>query len=91
MKTVRLGKTALEVSRIGIGGIPLTRPSEEDAIEVVQRALDLGVNFIDTAVGYDPSEDRIGKALAAWTGRRDQVILATKSPGRDKANIWKRV
>lgn len=85
MKTVRLGKTGLEVSRVGIGGIPLTRPSEQDAIEVVQRALDLGVNFIDTAVGYGPSEERIGKALAAWPGGREQVILATKSPGWDRA------
>jgi len=75
MKTVILGQTELEVSRVGIGGIPLTRPSEEDAIGVVQRALDLGVNFIDTAIGYGISEERIGKAIA---GRRDQVILATK-------------
>jgi predicted aldo/keto reductase-like oxidoreductase len=75
MRTVRLGRTGLEVSRVGMGGIPLTRPSEEDAIRVVQQALDLGVNFIDTAIGYGISEERIGKAIA---GRRDQVILATK-------------
>jgi predicted aldo/keto reductase-like oxidoreductase len=67
-----------------MGGIPLTRPSEEEAIRVVQRALDLGVNFIDTARGYDPSEERVGKALAT-TGWRDHVIVATKSHGRDKA------
>jgi diketogulonate reductase-like aldo/keto reductase len=78
METVRLGKTGLEVSRVGMGGIPLTRPSEEDAIKVVQRALDLGINFFDTAIGYGISEERIGKALAAMAGRRDRVILATK-------------
>ncbi len=77
MKTVRLGKTGLEVSRVGMGGIPLTRPTEAEAIKLVQRALDLGVNFIDTAFGYGAgmSEERIGKAIA---GRRDQVIIATK-------------
>lgn len=75
METVRLGKTGLEVSRTGIGGIPLTRPTEAEVIKVVQRALDLGVNFIDTARGYRTSEERIGKAVA---GRRDQVIIATK-------------
>ncbi len=77
MKTMRLGKTGLEVSRVGMGGIPLTRPTETEAIKVVQRALDLGVNFIDTAYGYGGgmSEERIGKAIA---GRRDQVIIATK-------------
>jgi predicted aldo/keto reductase-like oxidoreductase len=52
VKSVLLGKTGLEVSRVGIGGIPLNRPSEKEAIKVVQRALDLGVNFIDTANGY---------------------------------------
>jgi predicted aldo/keto reductase-like oxidoreductase len=77
VKTVRLGKTDLEVSRVGIGGIPLTRPTEAEAIKLVQRALDLGINFIDTAYGYGDgmSEERIGKAL---TGRRDQMIVATK-------------
>jgi aryl-alcohol dehydrogenase-like predicted oxidoreductase len=82
MKTVRLGQTGLEVSRIGMGGIPLTRPSEDEAIKVVQRVLDLGVTFIDTAWRYTTSEERIGKAI---TGRRDRVIIATKAGGRDKA------
>jgi len=35
-----------------MGGIPLTRPTEAEAIRLVRRALDLGVNFIDTAIGY---------------------------------------
>ena len=83
MKTVKLGKTNLEVSRVGIGGIPLTRPTEAEAIKVVQRALDLGVNFIDTARGYRTSEERIGKAVA---GRREQVIIATKGWG-DKVTV----
>lgn len=78
MKSVRLGKTGLAVSRVAIGGIPLTRPSEAEAIRVVQRALDLGVNLIDTARGYGLSEARIGKAIA---GRRDEVFIATKGWG----------
>lgn len=85
MKTVRLGKTGLKVSRIGMGGIPLTRPTEDEAMKVIQRALDLGVNFIDTSVGYGISEERIGKAIA---GRRDQVILATKT-AYDKTSALK--
>ena len=40
MKTVRLGKTDLEVSRIGMGGIPIQRLTEDEAIKVVQRCLD---------------------------------------------------
>ena len=82
MKTVRLGKTELRVSRIGFGGIPIQRLPEDEAIRVVQRTLDLGVTFIDTANGYTTSEERIGKAIA---GRRDEVVIATKTGGRDGA------
>ena len=82
MKTVRLGKTNLEVSRVAIGGIPLQRPPEDEAIRIVHRALELGVNLIDTAAGYGESEERIGKALV---GRRDQAIIATKSGRPSKA------
>jgi predicted aldo/keto reductase-like oxidoreductase len=65
-----------------MGGIPLQRPSEDEAIQVVHRALELGINFIDTAAGYGNSEERVGKALV---GRREQVIIATKSGQRSKA------
>lgn len=76
------------VTRIGLGGIPLTRPTEEEAVKVIQRCLDLGVNFIDTAFSYGNgmSEERIGKAIA---GRRDQVVIATKTPPLDKATCLK--
>ena len=82
MKTMRLGNTGLEVSRIGFGGIPIQRLTEAEAVRVVQRCLDLGVTFLDTATGYTTSEERIGKAII---GRRAQVILATKTPARDRA------
>ncbi len=86
MKTMRLGKTGLVVSRVGIGGIPIQRPTEKEAVKVIQRALDLGITFIDTANGYGVSEERIGLALAGVAGRREQVVIATKSGGRDKAS-----
>jgi predicted aldo/keto reductase-like oxidoreductase len=85
MKTLKLGRTNLEVSRIGIGGIPILRIPEKEAIEVIQYALDLGVTFIDTANAYvsekSPSEELIGKGVA---GRRESVVIATKSSARDK-------
>jgi predicted aldo/keto reductase-like oxidoreductase len=80
MKTIRLGKTGLEVSRIGFGGIPIQRLSEDEAIRVVQHCLDLGITFLDTANAYTTSEERIGKAIA---GRREQVVIATKTGARD--------
>jgi predicted aldo/keto reductase-like oxidoreductase len=81
MKSVRLGKTGLQVSCVGFGGIPIQRLSEAEAVRVVRRALDLGVTWIDTANGYTTSEERIGKAVA---GRRDQMVIATKTGAGDK-------
>lgn len=49
--------------------------SEDDAIAIIRRALDLGVNFLDTANIYGDSEIKVGKALR---GRREEVVLATK-------------
>jgi predicted aldo/keto reductase-like oxidoreductase len=81
MQQVRLGKTGLVVSRVGFGGIPIQRLSEDQAVRVVQGCLDLGVTFIDTANVYTTSEERIGKALI---GRREQVVIATKTGARDR-------
>ena len=92
MRTIRLGKTNLDVSRVGFGGIPIQRLTEAQAVKVVRRCLDLGVTFLDTAHGYTTSEARIGKALGALTGtpeRRHGVIIATKTPARDKATAQK--
>jgi len=81
MNTVRLGKSELMVSRVGMGGIPIQRPPFDEAVRVIRRALDLGVSLIDTSRGYGDSEERIGVAVA---GRRDQVTLATKGGWRDE-------
>jgi len=78
MRKLRLGRTNLKVSQIGFGGIPITRPSEEDAHKTIQRAIELGVNFFDSATGYGlgQSETRIGKAVAE---HRSKVVIATKT------------
>ncbi len=81
MKKVKLGRTGLYVSRVGMGGIPLLLPPFETAVKVVERALDLGINLIDTSVFYDDSEVRIGQAIQ---GRRDDVVLVTKTSWRSK-------
>ncbi len=70
----RLGKTDLIVTEMGFGGIPIQRVSETEAIKVVKRCYELGINFYDTARGYTTSEERIGKAL---DGVRDKVYIAT--------------
>jgi aryl-alcohol dehydrogenase-like predicted oxidoreductase len=79
MKRRRLGD--LEVSAIGLGCMSMTpiygEPSEPEAIATVHRAVELGVDLIDTsdAYGFGANEELIGRALK---GRRDKVVLATK-------------
>jgi len=80
-KTIRLGKSGLQVTRIGFGGIPIQRLSEQQSISVIQRALDGGLNWIDTANDYDNSEERIGKALKKYS--RSDVLVFTKGGGRN--------
>jgi len=72
------------VSVVGFGGLILPRISREEAVRVVNHALDLGVNFIDTAKGYGDSEEKIGVAIA---GRRDDCIITSKSLADDKDKL----
>jgi len=81
-----LGKTGLKVSRIGFGGIPIQRVDQEATKKLMQRLVDEGINYIDTAKGYTVSESYIGYALE---GIRDRFILATKSMSRTKEAMAK--
>jgi aryl-alcohol dehydrogenase-like predicted oxidoreductase len=96
MEQRRLGQDGPQVSAIGLGCMSIgiadvyTSSVHDDtnAIELIHRALDLGINFLDTANIYGDSEIKVGKALS---GRRDSVVLATKfgivtdSPVQDRA------
>ncbi len=75
-----LGKTGLKVSGVGygIGFVPVT--------EVVARALDMGINYYDTARDYGDSEKIFSGVVK---GKRNKIIIATKSPSRKKADILK--
>lgn len=84
MKRIVLGKTGLEVNRLGFGGIPIQRVDEQQAIETVRHAIECGVDFIDTGRAYTTSEERIGRALQQ-TDRR--VVLASKSHDRSAEGI----
>jgi pyridoxine 4-dehydrogenase len=88
METQQLGKTGILVSGIGLGAMPMSiydRPPESQSIQLIHRALDLGITFIDTADSYckDESdkhhnEKLIYKALTSYQGDTSQVIVATK-------------
>ncbi|MCL2512931.1 MAG: aldo/keto reductase [Oscillospiraceae bacterium] len=82
MDKIRFGKTGLMVSKIAFGGIPIQRLSVGEAVKVVRGAINLGVNFIDTANGYSDSEEKIG--LAIKDVPRDSLVLASKSGASDK-------
>ncbi len=85
MKYRTLGRTGLKVSEIGFGawaiGGSWGPQKDEDSITALHSALDLGVNFIDTAAGYGEgrSERLIGKVLKE-RGDLDRVVIATKTP-----------
>ena len=84
MKERILGRTGLSVKKLGFGGIPIQRVSEEEAILVVRYCYEQGINYFDTARNYTVSEERIGKALEDVRG---EVFLATKSSQRSKQGV----
>lgn len=86
MEKRRLGKTNLEVTAISFGALPMQRCTLEEAGEVLNTALNLGINFIDTARAYTDSEEKIGKGISK---RRKDFYLASKSLNRTKEGIIK--
>ena len=73
----RLGRTGLDVSIVGFGAIKLPQIGKDQACQVLNRALDLGITYFDTARGYGDSEEKIGWAIGE---RRDEFYISTKSP-----------
>jgi aryl-alcohol dehydrogenase-like predicted oxidoreductase len=76
-----LGRTGISVSQLCLGAMmfgAFGNPDHDESVRIIHRALDAGINFIDTADGYSAgeSEEILGKALAG--GRRDDVVLAVK-------------
>ena len=81
LKTRKLGRQGLEVSELGLGCMGMTwaygAADDAESLATLDRALELGVNFFDTAEAYGPftNEELLGRALK---GRRDRAIIATK-------------
>ena len=84
MNKTLLGKTGLNVSKIGLGTVeigipygigPVSLPSEQEAITILKTAVEMGITYIDTARGYGLAEERIGKSNIT---RNPNVVIGTK-------------
>ena len=89
MEYTQLGRTGLKVSRLCLGTMNFgPKTTEEDSFAIMDKALDLGINFFDTAnvygrkLGEGVTEQIVGRWFAQGGGRREQTILATKVYGR---------
>ena len=83
-----LGKTGLEISRLGFGGIPIQKIDNEGTKTLIGELIKAGVNFIDTARAYTVSEEYLGYALS---GVREKFVIATKSMARTRDAMLKDV
>lgn len=92
MERRSLGRSGARLSILGLGGgrVGLTRPERKEAIALIHRALDLGVNYIDTATSYGDgeSESRIGEVMRS---RRQEVFLAAKVDARTRSEAVREI
>ena len=79
-----LGKTGLQIAKLGFGGIPIQKVDAKVTRQLVEKMAEKGINYLDTARGYTVSEEYLGEALE---GLRDKFILATKSMNRTKEGM----
>ncbi|MFH1086708.1 MAG: aldo/keto reductase [Chloroflexota bacterium] len=85
MQLRALGATGIQASAIGLGCGQLGSPSTAYAVELVQRAVELGVTYFDVARSYRDAETKLGLALE---GRRQTVVLSTKTGGKTRDEAW---
>lgn len=86
MGFVTLGKTGIKAQKQAFGCLPIQRISKEDAVALLHRAYDGGMNYFDTARAYSDSEEKVG---AAFAGMRDKVFIATKTGATTAEGMWK--
>jgi predicted aldo/keto reductase-like oxidoreductase len=84
----KLGNTGLEVSCIGLGCTQLGNSTVEYGVRLVQRALDLGINYFDAARDYWDAEVKLGLALS---GQREWAILSTKTAAKTRDEAWRHI
>lgn len=83
---MRLGKTNLEVNKNGFGALPIQRCSMDEAVEILKKAYDKGINFYDTAHFYTDSEEKMGKAFEDIP--RENIYLVSKTAAETPEVFW---
>ena len=86
MQTVRLGRTNLTVSKNGFGALPIQRVGNDEAVRILRRAYEGGINYFDTARFYTDSESKIALALADV---RDKIIISSKTMAKTAEGFWR--
>ncbi|MCQ2299649.1 MAG: aldo/keto reductase [Bacteroidales bacterium] len=81
-----LGKSNLEVPKNGFGALPIQRVGKNETTYLLQKALDNGMYYFDTARFYTDSEEKLGEA---FHDRRDKVIISTKTGATTAEGFWK--
>jgi predicted aldo/keto reductase-like oxidoreductase len=84
LPTATLGKTQLRVTRFTLGGYHMRKSGEDNAIRIIHRAIDLGVNFFDSAHKYNDGESDVAYGKALKGGLRQKVLLMSKAQLRDR-------
>lgn len=88
MVPVTLGRTGITVNRNGFGALPVQRASVDEAVKILRKAYDNGINFFDTARAYSDSEMKLGLALSDV---RENIIIATKTMAKNVEDFWKQL
>ena len=83
---MRLGKTNLEVNKNGFGALTLQRCTIDEAVEILKKAYDNGINFFDTAHFYTDSEEKMGKAFEGIP--RENIYIASKTAAETPEVFW---
>jgi len=86
MKRISIGNTGLKVNKNGFGALPIQRLTMKEAVYLLRKAYDNGIDYYDTARFYTDSEEKIGEALSSC---RDKVVIASKTGATTVEEFWK--
>lgn len=86
MDTVSIGNTGLKVNKNGFGALPIQRINMKEAVYLLRKAYDHGINYYDTARFYTDSEEKLGEAFANC---RSKIIIASKTGATTVEEFWK--